>query len=364
MRKRDKIVLVLAVLIGLGFIMSGFSVGLDPRESIKLVMFSMTFPVWIAAMVVITVVALIVRSKIPLIVLAACWVIGWYNVCIFSPWNLPKQPKEKDMTLSLLTYNVFDLNLDDNSADLDYNPTLSSIINSGADIVVVQETETLDRPRPLLHTTEAQYDSLFAIYPFHSLSPSKIGILSKYSFENIPIPEQPSGTASFAAYRINLPGGKCYLFNVHLQSFRLNTRDREAYMELTDGEVNRQALSKARRSLLPKVRDALMSHASEAEMLGKYIDSIAPEGRVIVCGDFNDIPGSYPISYLMKECNLKDAFSEGAFGPTYTYHNSRFYFNIDHILYRDFGRPYFTKRIKVPCSDHYPVYTIFPLTEE
>lgn len=359
-----KLLLILVVLVGLGFMLSGFSIGLDPRENIRLAMFSMTFPAWLAAMVVITVVALVLRARLSVLALGVFWVTGWHNVCIFSPWNFPKKADEKEMTLSVLTYNIFNLNPDDTSRDLDYNPTLTSIINSGADIVAVQEAETLDRPRKPLHTTEEQFDSLFAIYPFRSLKSGCLGLLSKYSFRQIDIPERPDGYAYFDAYIIKLPGGDCYLFNIHLRSFYLNTNDRKIYAGIIDGDVNSESIDIARKDILPKVRDALVSHASEAEMLAACIDSVAPEGRVIVCGDFNDIPGSYPIRYLMDRCNMKDAFREGAMGPTYTYNDSRFYFNIDHILYRGFDRPLETKRLKLPCSDHYPLLTVFPLGEE
>lgn len=350
-----------SVLVSLGFLVSGFSIGVDPRSSILLALLSMTFPLWILLMLAMTLIALALRAKRSVAILVVGWVIGFYNVFSFCPWNISREPAETEFAVKVMTYNVYYFNNDDAPADAEYNFTVSSIINSGADIVALQEARTLDTAVPSLKITQQQCDSVMMLYPYRHTDGHGQALLSKFSFETVQLPELPDGAAYFAAYRISLPTGDVSLVNVHLQSFRLNNAERQVYYEITDGEMSKKLLKEARHELIPKVKSALISHAYEAEMLVKDINDCFPKGPLLVCGDFNDILGSYPMKILCRECDLRDAFRDGAFGPTYTYHGSRFYFNIDHILYRGMPRPLSTRRLKVKSSDHYPLITTFSM---
>lgn len=358
MRIARTIVFWLSIVISVGFLLSGFSIGLDPRKFLKLVLLSMSFPAWIIAMLVISVAAALLRSKRSMILLLVVWIVGGYNLCSFSPFNFSRTAADGERTFTLLTYNVYRYQPEKR---LNYNQTVSSIINIGADIVALQEPLPIDKPNKRLGITREQCDSLKALYPYRKLVGDCLGILSRYPFTLVDLPRNPGGSAQFAAFKLDIDGTECMLFNVHLQSFHLQPSQRHAYYEITDGDVSKKVLYQARRIILPKVKKALLSHAREAEMLAYDINAVSPEGRVIVCGDFNDILGSYPMRQLEKSCGLSDAYADAAFGPTYTYHGSRFYFNIDHIMYRDFPRPLYTKRLKVPASDHYPVLTEFSL---
>ena len=76
--------------------------------------------------------------------------------------------------------------------------------------------------------------------------------------------------------------------------------------------------------------------------------------KVIICGDFNDVPVSY--AYTKIKGNLKDAFSETGFGLGWTLNLSIYKFRIDYVLYdATFTTNYFNIS-KVKYSDHYPVY--------
>ena len=357
------IIFLLSILTSVFFLLAGFSVGLDPRSWPHLVLFSMTFPVSIIAMFIMTFISDVINCRNALLVLIMSWILGFRNVCCYSPFNFHSDTDEIDKTetICIMTYNAFRFQPDNSTKDLDYNVTLSSIINSGADIVAIQESMPLDVANPRLNITREQCDSLKSIFSHSICSGDGMTLLSKYPFEELSLEGTPEGSARFAAYRIHFPFGDCCFFNLHLQSFQLNDSERAIYREITDGDVTKQVLSEARNDIIPKVKSALISHAYEAEMLASDINRIAPTGMVIVCGDFNDILGSYPVKYLCRECDLQDSYRTGAFGPTYTYHRSRFYFNIDHILYRGFGRPLKTWCEKVAASDHYPLLTILPI---
>lgn len=355
------LVFLIASVIVAGFLISGFSIGVDPRSHSWLALFSMTFPVWIAAMVLITLIVVFSRSRKSVIMLIVAWIAGAGNVYDFSPINFSRSSSDSGC-IKIMTYNVFMFQPAESDSLYDYNRTLSSIIKSGADIVAVQEAVTFDSPNKRAGITSLQCDSIKERYPYRHYNSDGLALLSVFPFEPVELPYLPSGTAQFSCYKIDSPNRQFYLYNIHLQSFGLKAAERKTYLEMTDGEVSRQILAEAKHDIVPKVKVAMRSHAEEAELLVADIKQTAgTSAPVVVCGDFNDILGSYPMRLLERECGLRDAYADGALGPTYTYHSSRLFFNIDHILYRGFGKPYYTKRLKVPSSDHYPVMTELPL---
>ncbi|MCH5247651.1 MAG: endonuclease/exonuclease/phosphatase family protein [Muribaculaceae bacterium] len=358
---RKKILSGISILVVTGFLLAGYFTGLDPRTWNLPVLFSMTFPLWLIAMIAMTVIAIAMHGRVAMLILLLGWAFGWVNVCAYSPWNRPREAAEGEQTFSLMTYNVYhfkNYNKDDSKSSS--NATIQTIIDSGADIVALQECVSLESPNVAIEYTLAQFEDITKLYPYRQYQ-GCMGLLSRFPIETVELPEHPEGTAYFAAWKVFIPEKTTILYDVHLQSFGLDENDKEAYVDLIEGEVNKQVLKEARNALLPKVSRALKYHASEAMMLARDINLTSPDEPVIVCGDFNDIQGSFPVKEILNGCDMKDAWRTGALGPTYTYHGSRLYFNIDHILYRDFLKPLKTWRIKSGASDHYPIMTIFPI---
>ena len=145
------------------------------------------------------------------------------------------------------------------------------------------------------------------------------------------------------------------LFNVHLQSIALTPDDRQLYMSLTR-KPSEERLKQAKSQLLSKLCYGFKQRTVQAQILKEYIDTIG--GNMIVCGDFNDVPGCYAIRTLEK-AGLRDAYADAAFGPSITYHASRFYFRIDHSLYRGNFEAVKCERGYVDSSDHYPLITTY-----
>jgi endonuclease/exonuclease/phosphatase (EEP) superfamily protein YafD len=61
---------------------------------------------------------------------------------------------------------------------------------------------------------------------------------------------------------------------------------------------------------------------------------------------------------------MKQVYTEVCTGPDITFYANRFYFRIDHVLYRGALSPVRQERGKVKYSDHYPVLTRFLLDNE
>ena len=84
------------------------------------------------------------------------------------------------------------------------------------------------------------------------------------------------------------------------------------------------------------------------------------DGPLIVCGDMNDVSGSYTIRNLQKKLVLKDAWWQGGTGFGFTYHGyGVMRFRLDHILYNNFFE---LQNVSVPhvgFSDHWPIVADF-----
>jgi endonuclease/exonuclease/phosphatase family metal-dependent hydrolase len=105
------------------------------------------------------------------------------------------------------------------------------------------------------------------------------------------------------------------------------------------------------RAVAGKLKTAYKKRAEQAILLHKKIkESPYP---VLVCGDFNDVPGSF--TYFTIKDNLQDAFLKKEFGFGRTYRFISPTLRIDYILAdKKFTIKQYTK-IVAPYSDHYPV---------
>ena len=361
MRRLIRILLFFAaVAIGICFVGAALGGRVDPRVWAWPGVLTMTLTAWAGVLAVVTVVAGLTRSWLSLGVCVIAWIAGHDGIMAVSPLNGTHAATDGAKTLSLLTYNVYGFR-DYTGEPIDgNNPTVSAIIAAAADVVAMQECMSLEKPLPMIGYTSAQADSIKKMYPYRRFTANGLGILSRYPVSPIKINEKPTGSALFAGWKIDVSGDQVDLYSVHLQSFGLDSNDKQLYRNLTDGGDLKHNVAEARQELMPKVTHALRCHADEGEMLQRMIASDTCK-RVILCGDFNDVPGSYVVTQLEKKCGLKGAWAGGGCGPTWTYRANRFYFHIDQILYRGMERPLWTRRLRTGDSDHYPLESMFQL---
>ncbi len=267
-------------------------------------------------------------------------------------------PEEKETEFSVLTYNVLGFRDNEGASPSWGNRTLSYIINSGADIVCLQEAAPLHGPGA--YGNKAQRDSIAAIYPYYTEQPDRAGetLLSKYPFEVIDTPQPDWGSGHYTAYEVNIDGHATTVINCHLQSIGLTPDDKELYRDLTDKDMRptKSELTKVKNDLIGKLSNAFITRAEQAQSIKDFLSG--QRDNVILVGDFNDVPGSYAYRTI-KSCGLRDAYSDCAFGPVITYNTNRFYFRIDHILYRGNLKAIDIRRGDIRSSDHYPLTATF-----
>ena len=346
-----------------GLIASAYAGAINPVNHPMASVVAMTFPLWLIGTIVAVAIIFFMRWRVALIGVAGLC-IALPAILNYCPLNLPRKAAEDADTFTLMTYNVFDFVDQTEEYPGDINPTLSYILREDPDIVCAQEVGYIGTNQSH-RITAAQVDSLYAQYPYIYMDRHILAILSKFPIEpvqtGIHISEN-EGAGDIACYRAEIKGRKVTIFIVHLQSFYLQRAEREMFMKLTRLQGSESEIKEMQRHLVDKICEAAPHRVRETEELIKYIDKYGGP-NVIVCGDFNDIPGCYSLR-LLKDHKLKEVYPEVGFGPMITYNSERFYFRIDHILYRGDIRPLSMVRSKIYSSDHYPVKATFEILNQ
>jgi endonuclease/exonuclease/phosphatase family metal-dependent hydrolase len=154
-----------------------------------------------------------------------------------------------------------------------------------------------------------------------------------------------------------------HIFNlniVHLTSVRFGQKEMQYINEVQEKGVNAQDKNKSR-FLLKK----LMNASAHRAILANSIDSLKRfmDYPIIICGDFNDVPGSY--AYEKVKGDLSDAFNEKGAGLGRTYRNIFPTLRIDYLLYDATAlKAEGYLRRNVGLSDHVPVIANFSFRQD
>ena len=274
------------------------------------------------------------------------------DYCPFHPFG--SEPEGRN--LKVLSYNVYMFGK--YTADTPSFPIVDFILQTDADIVCLQETGNIKR--------DTIYNQLAAQYPNISLFPndgSQSALLSKFpilSTDSLSF-EGESGTCCF--YDVLVGADTVRVYNVHLESYKLTTDEKETYKQLVKSSALMRTDSLALDTLdreqsfwmlEGKLVDANVRRAVQTDRLAEAIERCNRK-YIILCGDFNDSPVSYTHYRLTQQ--LVDAYTESGNGPGWSYNRDGMYFRIDHILASEKFNAYGAKVDKsVQESDHYPIF--------
>lgn len=325
----------------------------------------MLFPGWLLAMIVMTVLDAIWCRK-ALVICALAYAGCIHAILDFTPVNVgTANVAEGTPTFTLLSFNVQNFSSRSGEYPNGSNPAISYILDVDADVVCLQEAVPLAYGKwGRVEFESTQIDSLYQRYPYIIINSDQMMFLSKYPTEAI-----HTGSASrynrIALARINVEGKLITLVNVHLQSYLLTKDDKQLYRDITSRDNDsigvREGMGMVRTQLLSKIQRAAERRAGDAERMLNYISHFGGP-NVIVTGDFNDVPGCYTL-HRLADANMRQVYPEVCFGPAITYYVDKFYFRIDHVLYRGCLKPLDMHIGGSHASDHLPILTTFALTE-
>lgn len=346
MKKLLRILLAVAnVITGLSLLAGAFGGYFDPHVSTVPETFVLALPVTTVVMVAVLVLDLVWLRM---------WAVGatlLMMLClptimeVFPLNGGPRRltPVEQERSFTLMTYNV--MNFVNVNADYtrDINPTLEEVMAADPDIVCMQEAEYFCALKKTC-VTKAQIDSISARYPY-TLMPKQtfMTMLSRYPLTLLAdIKEPVMGGTDIVVVRADIHGEPVVIMSVHLQSIHYIPSDR----------IGEQVTE------LDRVLAASALRADRAKVLLEAVREYAPEGRLIICGDFNDVPGCYTLR-LLARAGLHSVNTRVGHGYMPTYNTARKFFTIDHILYRGALEPVSLTRGSIRNSDHYPLTARF-----
>lgn len=132
------------------------------------------------------------------------------------------------------------------------------------------------------------------------------------------------------------------IYNVHLQSMAINEMD----------VVDADRLRKSYRDTIRRLKNGFSNRAGQVDDLVRHIGHCPHP--VIVCGDLNEIPYSYPYFALRRKLN--NAFEEAGLGFGFSFNGMLFFLRIDQQFYSDrLEATSFRTHRDVKYSDHFPL---------
>ena len=364
---------VISIVVLSFFLASAFCWAFSPAKHPFISTFAMAFPILLLAEIAMVICWLFCRKWIMACVMALPMLIAYDSIAYVIPITLLEPHiTSEDTTFTIMTYNChslspYDKTLNDNNKNSDRNITLDAILNSGADIVCLQECFDYNLTS-FSHVGTQQLKDLNRIYPYNRRSGYDNAVFSKYPIVEYTCFAKDSEIYSITRSAIKINNDTVVLFNTHLQSFALLECDKNAFKSITspqnitqDIENRNLIYSFFRRHLFPKLSLAMKERQKQAQKLATLIKQEVKS--VIVCGDFNDVPNSYAHRIIGK--GLHDVHREVGNGIQYTFYASHFFFRIDHIFYTPGRLNAIDLKIKDwKYSDHYPQVVTFSLPKE
>ena len=282
----------------------------------------------------------------------------------YCPLNFANAAPEKTSNvIKVLTYNVQSFISIDKDATMDgLHPILAYIKKQDADIVCIQEYLVAKEGDPH-KITGSDVRQVLSAYPYRAFDDEIHGknglvLYSKFPILSSKVTRFPYSSNSAAIHEILIADDTLTLVNMHLESNRFTNDEKERYVALFS-EPKQGAIKTDGRMLVSKLSRATEKRATQADSLVRLINEYS-HSRTLICGDLNDIPVSYVHRTLTADGY--DAHTVAGTGLGISYHQNRFYFRIDNIIYRGEMHALYCKvDPSIRTSDHYPMYAYLDL---
>ncbi|MGN1246296.1 MAG: endonuclease/exonuclease/phosphatase family protein [Muribaculaceae bacterium] len=355
---------IFSAVVAVMYLASAYGGIADPVTSAKLSVLGLAYPIALAVALVLMVVWLCLRQWLLALIPLLAIVASWGPITTFSPINfVSRDVAEGDCarTFTVLTYNV--MNFTDNTG-VQHTPnrTIQYILDRDADVVCLQEAAQ-ERNFDKVEYVSEMLEVIKEKYPYYHNHRSDVVLLSKYPIVSEVDSVYFDNHIRAVGWDVAMPDDTVRVYSCHLESIGLTQTDKHLYRQLTrlHNMGSTSDLDEVRGTLVTKLARAYRCRSLQARLLRDKIDDT--DRQVILCGDFNDTPGSFAYRTIMGS-DMRDAYAECALGPTITYHCNRFYFRIDHILYRGNFDAVKIERGSLNASDHYPLCATFEWTDD
>lgn len=244
-----------------------------------------------------------------------------------------KSVDEQEKTISLMTYNVRSFNR--------FEWIDSSTIPQDISTLVKEQAPDIFCAQEFYNNPDINFDQ----YPYHYQDfNNDNGELALVIFSKFPILNK--GSLQFKKTPNNIifadiaiPNDTIRLYNVHLQSHRINPKKNELSKE-------------GSQKLLKRIQVSFVKQQHQIEMLVEHMQHSPYKN--IVMGDFNNSAYSY-VLHKVKSEGLLDTFKEAGKGFGKTFKFDLFPVRIDFILVSEELEVASFQNFDIELSDHYPI---------
>ena len=282
----------------------------------------------------------VIRNKSQLWLSFFVLVFGYFVLGTFVRFNFSEE-KVLEEDLSVMSYNVRGFNkfggLDNPNV---FEDVKSLIDKEDPDVICFQEAGYLRREE-------------YTKYPYKFLkyinNPGKVllGIFSKYPIVKSDLINFPR-TSNNAAYAdILYKKDTIRIYNLHLQSLKINPDPQVLQMEPSD-------------KLFKRLTNSFKMQQEQAKIIKEHCDSTSY--KILLCGDFNNT--QYSSAYYTIKGDRQDTFVAKGSGFGKTYNFSGIPIRIDYILADEAFEVKSHKNYDEKLSDHYPVMATFSVKSE
>lgn len=263
-----------------------------------------------------------------------------------------------DSSFKVLSFNARMFNLYKDKKSLRSNEVISWVAENDAEIKCIQEFYNLSGSKifSTIQKIASTGNYQFYMEPLQKRNGSKGGFLGVTIFSKYPIVNKGEVVFEKASYKgiyvdVQIKKDTVRIFNVHLHSMSIpadSLFENENYDEIKETYLD----------VFSRLKMGFVKRSYQIAELERHIK--ASPYKVIVCGDFNDIPYSY--TYQTMRSMLNNAFEDAGRGFGFTYNGSLFFLRIDNQFYdkRLSVLDFYTHR-NVPYSDHFPISAIYSL---
>ncbi len=295
---------------------------------------------------------------------------GWHAVINIFPVNFSSSftIAKKPGSIRVMSWNVEQFNILHHKDHPEVKQEMFDLINKyDPDIACFQEMVAGDKKKGINYFPDIQKALRFVDYLYsYSLKDdfdkyhhfgriifSKLPIINKQTLVNYP----NDYNATFQYIDVLKDNDTIRIFNVHLQSLKFS----QANLNYLDkAGINSDSNITESKSIISKIKTGFIKRSEQADFIKDEINH-SPH-TVIVCGDFNDVPNSYP--YETIGAGLQNAFVKKGYGIARTFTTISPTLRIDNIFVdKKFDVVQFT-RVKKLLSDHFPILADLILTKE
>jgi endonuclease/exonuclease/phosphatase family metal-dependent hydrolase len=196
----------------------------------------------------------------------------------------------------------------------------------------------------------------FSKYHIHKFDKGAV-ILSKHPIIKKGLIEFGTKTNSCLWADIVIDIDTIRIYNVHLQSNKIS---KDAEEMINNKNLDKEEAFSKISTIFRHYKNYHLTRKKQAIMVKEHAD-LSPY-KVIICGDFNDVPLSYNYKVLQK--NLIDTFKDKGAGSGSTFNGNIPFLRIDYILVHPSFKVSKFNIIKEKYSDHYPIATVIAINEQ